>query len=49
MEIKKEVKIKAWLMENDKMPTEAGTLYTINGDTFFVHKKHMDWGLRCVM
>ena len=50
MKIKKEnVRKKFWLMVYIKMPMELGMLCTIDGDTFFDHKEHMDERLRCVV
>ena len=40
-EIKKEkVKKKVWIVENVKMPAEAGMLCTIYGDTFYSFTKN---------
>ena len=42
MDMKKEkVKRKVWIAENVNMPVEAGMLYTIDGDTFFLFIKNM--------
>ena len=38
MEIEKSKK-EVWFMENVKMPTEAGMLWIIDGDTFFCSSK----------
>ena len=46
MKIKKEkenIKKKVQFMEDVKKPTETGMMCTIDGDTFFFHKKHLDW------
>ena len=42
-EIKKEnVKNKVLFVENVKKPTMGCMMFTNDGDTFFVHKEHMD-------
>ena len=50
MVIKKEtIKKKVWFAEGIKKPMEAGMICTIDVDTFFAHKEHMDWRLWCIM